>query len=278
LKTISVIYDNLATFPLPLPSGDLDSIPPDIDLYLSCSDIKIGSLRELTDINNLKGLSVFCSRSAKCLWRYTGRMENLKILSLQIPSTRENRIRHLSTLDSLQILELAGIKLSNQGLRQISNLENLKVLSLSSYQPDKPACFLIWLWDCLIHYPLDVLKYLPYQLGSILKPSITTKGWRQLNGLSNLRELTLYGARLSDEDMKGLGTLHNLRILNLSQSTIRSKDLALLENLHNLRVLRLPDCTGSGEIFNLTGLRQALPYCTIIQEGIVEVKIGKPVD
>jgi hypothetical protein len=69
------------------------------------------------------------------------------------------------------------------------------------------------------------------------QPPIRDDELRQLEGLTNLQKLGLYGANVTDKGAETIATLKSLRELELSQTQITDKGLETLSTLPNLEKL-----------------------------------------
>lgn len=69
------------------------------------------------------------------------------------------------------------------------------------------------------------------------QPPIRDDEIRQLEGLTNLRKLSLYGANVGDKAAETIATLQSLRELELSQTQITDAGLETLSKLPNLEKL-----------------------------------------
>lgn len=69
------------------------------------------------------------------------------------------------------------------------------------------------------------------------QPPVRDDELRQVEGLTNLRKLGLYGSNVSDKGVETIATLETLRELELSQTQISDKGLETLSTLPNLEKL-----------------------------------------
>ena len=110
---------------------------------------------------------------------------------------------------------------------------------------------------------------------------MTDDGLRWISGLKNLRELNLYGDRITDAGLVRLKNLANLEELNLLGAAVTDDGLDALSGMTHLRDLNLyrTQVTNAG-LAKLKAMRQLadldLRYTRVTQGGIDTLRAGMP--
>ena len=182
----------------------------DLEVCENISDIALSKLVTMT--------------SLRCLILKKTAFEKLKIT--------DQGVANLVHLRELEVLSLYGNRVTDVGMQAIAQLSDLRVLDLSLVGiKDKGVAALA---------PLHQLEelYLLYNTG-FAGPILTDQAVQTIKEFTNLRQLSLVGAKVSNESVESLAGLKKLERLQLQYSRIDAKGIAVIqETLPNVSITK----------------------------------------
>ena len=186
----------------------LKSLPEPLVINLAGTSVSDGGLEQLQRLN-LAGINLeLCGR------------------------VTDAGLQYLKPVKSLRVLILTATRVTRVGLEHLVSNPNLLGLDLELCDGVKDdACQTIGL--------MKQLRLLVLKKSGFERPGITNVGLQELQGLSNLEVLNLYGNSLTNDGLTKLQSLAKLRVLNLSLLDISDVGLQHLKPLTSLEQLDL---------------------------------------
>jgi Leucine-rich repeat (LRR) protein len=168
-------------------------------------------------------------------------LEDLSLDHCQLNDEAVDRIKTLRKLRSLSLWWSTGMSAS--ALEEIGTIRNLETLDLSAVKGAAKD--------------VKYLRKLPQLRHVDLSLIATDSTLEQLEGLDNLREIDVNGAKVTDAGLKRLGSLRNLERIGAAYTKITDAGLCQLKGLVHLNDLSLDDTavTNAG-LVNLYGLKE----------------------
>lgn len=171
------------------------------------------------------------------------------IKSEQSASISGDGLLHLIELPKLRDLNLTCTNLTSRGANFISRIDNLHSLNLSGTRITDAGLAVL--------RSLDNLESLNLGDRAELQLDITGWGLFPLDGLTNLRELSLYGVEFTNSSVEILKKYKNLTRLNLAGTDFNDEWLDHLAELEHLERLDLRGSSVSAEA--VEKLKTSLP-------------------
>lgn len=217
-------------------------------------------------------------------------LKSLRELDLSGAKLSDKGLRYISRFSHLKVLKLSGSLITSSGTRRLSGLSELGVLDLSYTSVDDNLWRHLKDWEDLRELNVSgtavtgsELTYLGELRGlESLDLSFTMFNDSGLSYLSeskfcnNLKELDLWGTRITDEGLVWLQGFPQLRQLDIGGTGITDTGLAKISGLTDLEELGL-SCTGItdaalGYLFSLGNLRMLDTKETAITDsGLVQL-------
>ena len=169
---------------------------------------------------------------------YLAKMQKLEFFWLEDASITGEGLQHLRNLPDLRTLQLESeldleqdlfreLHFSEDGKAQLGMLTQLRRLRITAD-------------DGLLPCLADLSNLIDLDLS---RAPITDCGMIHVGKMTLLRRLDLSRTRISDSGLKQVEPLRNLEALDLSGTRITDAGIACVMNLPRLRVLTLPDAT-----------------------------------
>lgn len=223
------------------------------------------SLAKLHNLRLLEDLKLYGSNISDEEMIHLRPLERLTKLSLRGTSIGDQGLAHLAGLTNLQRLDLSETQITDDGLAQLVNLTSLEELWIDGTRvTDKGLTTLLKRLPKLtvsIHGPNSMVEYPSIQTSKV--PSLrlgdpfasdATLEW--LSSATELQELYLEKASVTDQGMRHLHSLHKLEILDIRQTALTSRGLEWLAGLP-LKTLWV------GEQIDDVGVRQISRIATL---------------
>ncbi len=234
-------------------------------LTLDTGYLTAGKLRQLKGMTGLRRLDLYASLSEEAKVTWTG-----------------SELESLAAMKHLRTLSLPRALLGDAGLRPLSgcaSLETLKITSNAWGHTSTPATLIrgddvaalqrlgqlrsLRLDECRIAGAAQrQFEALPLRELRLVRCPISTSMLAAVGRMRTLRNLSLDGTSVTDEQLVHLKPLCNLRRLDLSASSeLTGAGLSHLKGMTGLRTLCLDDCTELADVAmahagELTGLRR----------------------
>ena len=185
-----------------------------IDPITKLSSLHSLDLEVCENISDLALSKIVTMTSLRCLILKKTAFEKLKIT--------DQGVANLAHLRELEVLSLYGNRVTDVGMQAIAQLSDLRVLDLSLVGiKDKGITALA---------PLHQLEelYLLYNTG-FAGPILTDQAVQTIKEFTNLRQLSLVGAKVSNESVELLAGLKKLERLQLQYSRIDAEGIAVIQ-------------------------------------------------
>ena len=185
-----------------------------IDPITKLSSLHSLDLEVCENISDLALSKIVTMTSLRCLILKKTAFEKLKIT--------DQGVANLAHLRKLEVLSLYGNRVTDVGMQAIAQLSDLRVLDLSLVGiKDKGITALA---------PLHQLEelYLLYNTG-FAGPILTDQAVQTIKEFTNLRQLSLVGAKVSNESVELLAGLKKLERLQLQYSRIDAEGIAVIQ-------------------------------------------------
>jgi outer membrane protein assembly factor BamB len=191
------------------------------------SDTSISDLSMLVDLRSLD-LEV-CENISDQAMPVIAKLTQLRCLILKKTAFEKLKITDkalsvLSSLEHLELLSLYGNRITDEGMADLAKLTQLRFLDLS----------LVGITDKGIHAlaPLTHLRalYLLYNTG-FSGPRLTDDCMTTISSFTDLKHLSIVGAKVSDRSLDEFGKLKNLSYLEIQYTRVNAAAVERLQEL-----------------------------------------------
>jgi Leucine-rich repeat (LRR) protein len=171
---------------------------------------------------------------------------------------RPEWLRHIVGDDSFQVvvhIDLSGEDFADEDLRHLRQFRNLRRLSLADTK----------VGDAGLEHIAELRELEMLYLRGCDR--ITNDGLRHLQGLTNLRDLTITSDQVTNDGIQHLAGLKNLESLDLSEVSITDEGVKHLHGLTRLKLLffcRLGEVPPLVSVEAVQQLKQLIPACSIV--------------
>lgn len=152
---------------------------------LSRRGIPIGRLAALSQLRNVKVLSLHATQNPGVALKNLSARSNLSWLQLKSSEVEDADLAHLSKLSRLRLLSLGGTRVTDEGAKEFRHLRELESLLIHDTQVTDNG---------LVHVS-RLTKLARLSVGG----EVTDEGLLHLKKLANLKVLYLYGDNFGDD-------------------------------------------------------------------------------
>ncbi|QDV49907.1 protein kinase domain-containing protein [Gimesia fumaroli] len=228
IQTVHIGHRYLKTTPVPDDVlRSLSSLQDAFDLNFYSSGLSNRGLALLTDLPNLKYLTLSKNSISSAGLAHLVQFESLESLGLEYTHISDKGLRHLQKLPHLKDLRLDQTDITDRGLLNLKQHKNLETLSLRGTHVTNAGI------QHLKEFPQ--LSYLTLQ-----HTPITDEGLVGLQQFKALRTIELSGPLITPDGLGGLGDIPNLKSIALSDFKVTETLFSNLAQIKSLESLSLP--------------------------------------